>query len=243
MAVAYVQTHTSGTSNASGTTVAATVATADVAAGNLLLLWVGFDNTGAATPIVSSISVPSGETAAWAKVVSHDSASAGSALGCRGELWAIVTTQAWAVAQAVTVTLSAAVTAKVALLKEFSGASVTVRGTAGSGETTTIPPSVSTSGTALVAGDLVIGAAAVESASATLTPDSDTLNGSWASTAQGNVGTGSAGISVITQHKIITATGVQTYNPTSSASTDSGTVIVALTPTAPTSFSGWGIPL
>lgn len=244
MPAAFVQTHTSGTSTTSDTTVAATIATAAVPIGNLLALWVGFDNTATSTPTVSSVSVPAGETATWAKVASHDSSNASAAAGCRGEMWVIVTTQSWAVAQAVTVTLSAAVTAKAVVLKEFSGAAVTVRGTAGTGTSTNTVPTASTSGTALEVGDLVLGGAAFE-AGAAPTADADTLNGSWANTATALAGAANpTGISVITQHKIVTATGAQTYNPTHGAGIDSGAAIVALTPSATSaSFAGWGIPL
>ncbi|HEY8881945.1 MAG TPA: hypothetical protein VIM47_00945 [Dermatophilaceae bacterium] len=233
MAVAFVRNHTSGVTQTGGTTIAATIATADVAIGNVLVAWMAFDNATTTTPTVSGLSKPGGETNSWARIGAVDSANAGSATGVRGEMWAIKTTVAWAVATAVTATLSQSRASKAILLSEFSGVDVTLRGTVGAGNTTnttTSPPTASTSGTALVAGDLVLGGAALDfGSSATVTADADTSNGSWAGAAVASTGNNSSSsVTATVQHKIVTATGVQTFNPTFSASSDAGVVVAAL---------------
>jgi hypothetical protein len=97
----------------------------------------------------------------------------------------------------------------------WTGVDTTLRGTVATGTSTTGSPSVATTGTALVAGDLVIGSVSFEN-SAQMTADADTLNGTWdaivgtfttGGAAATNVGTG-------TQDKVVTATGAQTFNPT-----------------------------
>lgn len=226
----YIRSHTSGISNASGTTVAATIATADVAVGNTLVAWWASDNTDTGTPDVSSISRPAGETNSWVKIAQHDSSTPTSSGGVVGEMWAITTTVVWPVSTAVTVTQSASQSDKIVQLKEFSGVTTTIRGTAGTGTATNSTPTASTSGTALVAGDLVLGGGSFEyGSSGTITGDADTTNGSWAGTVINYTSTGTSGdIGAISQYKVVTATGAQTYNPTHSLSVDSGAAVVAL---------------
>lgn len=244
MAVAHVRNHTAGNSTTAATTIAATVVTADVAAGNLLVAWVVFDNTGTSTPTVSSVSKPGGDGGTWTKLTSFDSPTATAAAGLRGELWGIVTTTAWPVSTAVTATLSASVDDRTILLAEFSGASLTVRHAASASAAAVTTQSVAIS-TGLASGDLVVGASGQEFGGMTWTADTDTINGSWSSAYTTASGTGtSADMSSILQYKIITASGAQTYNPASNQSSDTGTAVVGLAPSAgAASFSGWGIPL
>lgn len=230
MAVSFVLNHNTG--SATSATPTFTLA-GDVAAGNVLVLFAGFDNSGSNLPTVSSIDTPAGETASWslltgARVAANATATAGA--GVIGEMWAIKTTQQWPSGTTVTVTLSASV--KVALLcKEFSGALKTLRGTSGTGVSTAGAPSAVTSGTALVTGDLVVGGAVCEN-SASYTTDIDTTNGSWSTILNAHVGGGAAAAQVeaCLQHKIVTATGVQTYNPAGVTANDAGAVIVSLVP-------------
>jgi len=225
--VQFVRDHTSG-SSASGTAITTTLA-ADVDAGNTLAVWFGFDNTGTSTPTINSVSVPSGETAVWTRVASHNSSTATSGSGVRGELWVIQTTKKWTSGTVITGTLSASPPRSTATCREFSGASVTIRGTAGTGTNASGSPSAATSGAALVAGDLVIGGATFESNTAP-TADADTTNGSWSAKLDGlsNSGTSATSVSSTQQYKIVNAAGVQTYNPTQSS--DSGAAVVGLVP-------------
>lgn len=248
MAVAFVQNHTVGSSNTSDAVVVATIATTDVAVGNLLVAWVSFNNNSATTPNVSSISTMAGETNSWVKIVEHDASNTSATAAVRGELWGITTTVAWTTGTSVTATLTDVNARKTILLQEFSGVGTLIRGTAGTGTSTTNTPTASTSGTALVAGDLVIGAASFETGTAG-SDDTDTTNGSWSAGLTHYAGTTSASTSnirSIMQYKIITATGVQTYNPIGGSSSYSGAVVVALRtqspPTAPTGLTVTGSP-
>lgn len=235
MTIRFVRNHQAINNKVAGTNnMSLTVdATNAVVGGNVLIASISFDNTGTSTPTVSSIAVPSGETASWVQLASADSPQATSAGAIRTEIWGIKTTQGWAAATAVAVTLSASVTAKACVMQEFFGASLNLRGTAGSGTSTAGTPSAATSGTALVAGDLVIGAAGIEGAT-NFTTDTDTTNGSW-STILGAITSGGGGATncgVVQQYKIVTATGVQTYNP-GGGSGDTNAAVVALQPASP----------
>lgn len=223
----FVRDHTPANTKTSGTTVAATVAGADVAIGNVLVIGVVADNLSSTTPTVSSISKPAGDGGTWAKVMGVGSSTATAAGGVVGELWAIKTTTSWPVGTTVTVTLSGAVAAKGVVMREYTNALITARGTAGSGTGTTGAPTSTTAGTAIVAGDLVLGLGVFEN---NVAPgaDADTLNGSWDSGANTFTtgGTAATNVAVIVQHKIPTATGAQTYNPTGLS--DCGACVIAL---------------
>lgn len=82
--------------------------------------------------------------------------------------------------------------------------------TTGSGTTQTI-----TTSAAVSTGELVFGVLGQEG-NGTRTQDSDTLNGSWSTAQSAGAGTTTAGIEIISQYKILTAGGAQTYNPTAS---------------------------
>lgn len=114
-------------------------------ANRIIFLGVTFDNTGTSTPTISSVTVPGGESAAWALYANHDSSSASSAGGVRGEIWAIETTAAWSSFSPL-ITLSAAVTAKDASYGVFSGGSLIVRGSAVSGTSTSGAPTATLNG-------------------------------------------------------------------------------------------------
>lgn len=82
-------------------------------------------------------------------------------------------------------------------------------------------PTVTTSVT-IASGDVVVGYGSAESAD-TWTGDSDTTNGSWSTQQSTGFGSGATGMSVISQAKVVNATGAQTYNPTlTSADTSVG---------------------
>ena len=241
MSVAFVRNHTAGATETNNTTVLAQVATANVAIGNVLVMWASFDNATTTTPTVSSISVMAGETNLWARVASHDASDPTNGNAVRGEMWAITTTVAWTVGTLVSVTFSASLFAKVVLLSEFSGVTTIVRGTAGTGANTSSLPSATTSGTALAVGDLVLGGGSFEYSGVAPTGDTDTAGGPWSavSAAQSGGTTTTTGVTALMQYKVLTALGIQTYNPTLTAVTDSGAVVVALVfvnvaPNAPT---------
>lgn len=195
-----------------------------------------FDNvTNAASPTVTSITKPAGESASWVKLGSVDSSSATGAAGVRTELWGIATTVTWPASTDYTATLSASVSAKTTFTRPFSGVSTTLRGTAPSGTTgaagvsTVGTPTATTAGTAPVIGDLVIGVAGHESNTAPGL-DADTLGGAWISAGSFFTSSGgaAANVGVNLEYKVTTAAGAQTFNPTCSG--DSGVLVLALVP-------------
>jgi hypothetical protein len=85
-----------------------------------------------------------------------------------------------------------------------------VTGAAGTGAASGTP-TVTTS--SITSGDLVIGGGGAESAD-TWAQDGDTSNGSWSAHQHTGFGTGTSGISITSQTKVVTGTATQTYNPT-----------------------------
>lgn len=222
----FVRDHT-GNESASGTGPTVATLAAAVPAGNLLELWVAMDNTGTATPTVSSLSKPGGETANWSRIAQHDSSTATSGSGCRGELWVIKPTQQWASGTTIVATLSASPPKAHGTLREFTNVLTTLRNTAGTGTNATGSPTASTTGTTPVIGDLALGAATFESSTNPIA-DSDTTGGSWST---GLIGSSTGGASAaqlrsIQQYKVLTAASQQTYNPAQSS--DSGAAVAIL---------------
>lgn len=121
----------------------------------------------------------------------------------------------------ITVTFDAANTAECWTLMEVVGSVGTPTFKAqgvGTGSATA-SPTVTTS--SRPSGQMVIGAIFNEHGTAqTPTGDSDTTNGSWSTMQTAEIGTTAAGITIISQRKVVTATGTQTYNPTLGVSSD-----------------------
>lgn len=119
----------------------------------------------------------------------------------------------------ITVTFGTATVAKSWTLTQFSSntvgltADVLSTGINTTGATTT----PSSNATSVTNGNAIFGAMANEG-NATVTADSDTLNGSWSTQQTIANGTGTSGMQVASQFKIVNATGNQTYNLTLSAS-------------------------
>lgn len=72
-------------------------------------------------------------------------------------------------------------------------------------------PTVTTA--SVTQGNCVIGMGGAESAN-TWTGDADTTNGSWSSQQATGFGTGTSGMSITSQTKVVTVSATQTYNPT-----------------------------
>lgn len=113
----------------------------------------------------------------------------------------------------ITVTLGSTTVARAWALHEvLPGANGRVAYVTGGQETaTTGTPSVVTG--SITSGHMVIGAVGREGNEAP-TGDGDSSNGSWSSVLGGRVGTTTSGAQVVTQRKVVTGTGTQTYNPT-----------------------------
>lgn len=206
-------------SNAVSATTVAIVPGTNFTAGSLAVLAVAYDNAGAqgADPYVS-ISDNSGN--AWISRLNAlndpGAANAGSALRVFTSPVGTLTT-----ATTITITFGSNTTNKTWTLTEFvsdtDGGFVDFNNwnsVTGSNTTPSIPITVS-----IETGDAILGAFGSEGI-ATITPDSDTLNGTWSTQQNTSVGTGTGGTEVASQYKIVTAPGSQTYNLTLSATGD-----------------------
>ena len=185
----------------------------------LAVLALAYDNSGTqgADPF-SSINDNAGNT--WTSRLNGlndpGAASAGSTLRIFTSFVASLTTS-----NTITVTFTTNTTAKSWTLTQFSSntanfiADYLSSGTPATGTSTT--PTIAA--LSMTSGDAIFGAMANEG-NATITADSDTTNGSWSTQQTVNNGTGTSGMQVASQYKIVNATGNQTYNLTLSASGD-----------------------
>lgn len=208
MPVALVRSHNTGASVTAATTIAATVATADVPVDRLLVVWAGSRNAAA----VTSLTKPGGETAAWTKVASftHGSGS------ISGELWILKTTVVWPVGTTVTATFASSQQRRAIGLVEYSGVDTVLRGAAGTGTGANGQASASIT-TGLLAGDLVLAGASLAAGDFfdDIALDTDTTNGSWAEVSDSGSRTGfgdTTALNLSLQHKILTGSGTQTFN-------------------------------
>jgi len=182
--------------------------------GDLLVIRVAADNLSGTTPTISAVSDSIASTNTYT-VVSQRVQNTTAAAGVMGALIVSKITQQLPNATLLYVDFSSASTAhKAGYAELYSGVEATQRSTAVSASATSTAASA-VSGT-VNAGDLVIGAVAVESRAAP-TYDADTLNGSWA----GNFnkpsttsGSDTSAVCVNGQYKIATASGAQTFNNT-----------------------------
>lgn len=211
----FVQAHgTSGLgaqSKSAGSTL--TVVNLGVAAGSTLIAVIASDNTSAVLPTLSSLSKPGGESASWT-ITAGAATSSTAAAGVRVAVARIDTTIAWpAGGTDFLFTLSASVTAKAAVVLEFTsvGAFINV-GTSGNSAGGTPTASLVSGDTR--AGGLIVGVGGWET-SAALTADSDTTNGSWSSafTNATSGSTADTNIRAYAQYKITSAAGAQSFNP------------------------------
>lgn len=205
----------------SGNATAATSITitpaSNFTAGALAILCVAYDNSAnQGLDPYSSISDSVGNT--WTPRVNilndPGNANAGSALRIFTSLITTLTT-----ANTITVSFGSSTTAKAWTLTEVTAATGFVPSyVTGTGAIFTSATPTITSGT-INNGDLILGVVGRE-ANGTRTGDADTTNGTWSTAQQTGFGTTTAGQEIISQYKIVNATGTQTYNPTFSTSAD-----------------------
>jgi hypothetical protein len=206
--------------------------TSIIPAGTLLVIGVCADNVAAATPTISSITAVGGGT--WtnrAGATTQSGATATAGAGVFVYAQTLYAASQIASGTAITVTFNASPVAKAVALWGFDQMGQDLlRNTVVSAASTTGVPSAVTAGTALAAGDLVIGIVGTEN-SAIATGDADTLNGSW-STIDGiasAVSTAATNTSIAMQYKVVTATGAQTFNPTGGVA-DTVAIVFAMAP-------------
>lgn len=203
--------------NTTAATSIAIVPGANFASGSMAILALAYDNSGAsgADPF-TSISDNTGNT--WTsrdnRLNDPGAASAGSTLR-------IFTTAVGTLGTGTTITVNfgSSTTAKSWTLTEVTAAVnfIPFFITNGGATGTSTTPTVTTG--SITNGDMVFGAMANEG-NATVTADSDTTNGTWSTQQTVNNGTGTGGMQVASQFKVVNATATQTYNLTLSASGD-----------------------
>jgi hypothetical protein len=185
------------------------------AAGSYAVLCLAYDNSGGsgADPF-SSITDSVGNN--WYSIVrplyDPGAASAGVSLGI---FYSPQNVSALTTGNTITVSFGAnSTTAKAWTLHEITCATGTRVVVAASGNNTGAASGTPTVTTASVPnGGMVIGAGAAESAN-TWVQDGDTTNGNWSAQQSNAAGTGTSGMSITSQRKVVTATATQTYNPT-----------------------------
>lgn len=222
------------TVNASSFTTGAVNASTD----ETIFLALCFDNTNnsVSLPTITSISVPSGETATWTKLAFGDGLTASSGTSIREEVWALRTTQTWAAFQPV-VNFSQATAAKVSMGAVKSGGSLLGRDALPYGAARTSFGSGSVTVANGRSGDLLLAFGASE---AGIVPpaDTDTVNGVWVSEGSSSTNpasTGGGNVCGQLQSKILTADGSQTYN-FSATNADCAAIAILLRP-APTNYA------
>lgn len=204
----------------SGTTLAIT-ANQIIPAGTFLALALTLDNHASTTMATVSLSSSGGGTWTSRAGAIGSGATTTAGTGIFGVLQTCkTTTQISSGATITTVTFGNAVVGKAAVIVGYFGVENTSRNTSGfgAGNSASGAPSATTNstGSAPVAGDLVIGTIHGET-NAAPGADTDTTNGSWG-TVRSFATTGGGGATthcvVGIQHKVITANGNQTYNAT-----------------------------
>lgn len=205
--------------NTTGATTINISPASNFAANSFAVLALAYDNSGGggADPY-SSITDNAGNT--WTPRANGlndpGAASAGSTLRIFTSPVATLNTS-----NTITVTFGSTTTAKSWTLTEFTSDISTQTpaflsaGTSTTGSTTT----PSSNSTITQNGSVIFGAVANEG-NATITADSDTTNGTWSTQQTVNNGTGTGGMQIASQYKIVNATGGQTYNVTLSAAGD-----------------------
>lgn len=193
---------TTGTSLQSGTI------SASVAAGDQVWVLVTADNAG--TSGISSIGVPTdsgGNTYALVKEQNRTSGAAND--GDTAAIYRSIITTALTTSSTITANFSPTTVVKGFLVFKVTGAADTATGTVGgSGTATTYSLATSSMGT-----DTLVMMIVVQAASSAPGADSDTTNGSWTQATYGTSALGAgANLRSRSGYKIVTASGVQTFN-------------------------------
>lgn len=227
MAWTYVADY-GGTGNKSAGTAATATVTANV--NDTLIAVCACDNSSSSGDFADGDITDTGSNS-WTLIAINESNLSSSSAASGAVFFCTVTTALSS--STVSLLPSAGTAGKNFRVYRFTGGSATERGTyvthngdgTGTG-TDTIEH------TAPVAGDLVLGLVAAETAEENnATGDSDTTNGSWSTLRKsGTTGSGSAAnVTALSQYKIVTGTGTQSWAPTWTNS-DWRNLIIALQP-------------
>lgn len=205
-----------GNHNTGATSVACSP-TSNFTAGKMAVLFIAYDNAGSggADPFSSIIdSVGNTWTSRQAILFDPGAASAGIAgriFTCPQDIGQITT--------GTTVTVSFGAVSVVAKAWTFIEVNASVgiatfrTGGTGTGGNQASPNVVTAS---VTSGECAICGVVSETNNA-LTGDSDTTNGSWSTAQTTSAGSGATGVSIITQQKVVTGTGTQSYTATHTA--------------------------
>jgi uncharacterized delta-60 repeat protein len=215
-----------GQSTTSSTTVVITT-NATVPVGDFIVVNVASDNLSATTPTFTATDSAGNTYTTQVQGARNASANAGVA----GAIITAPVTTELASGGTITVTCSGAVVNQAAQASSYRGVGG-LRGIVNIANGASTTASVTSNGSALT-GDLVLGAAAIESRGS-ITFDSDTVNGNWSAghnTISGGGGADASKVQIVDQYKIVTGDGAQTFNLTN-ANTDWVAMIVAFVPRA-----------
>lgn len=204
-------------SGASPTTVATTTA---LAVGNALFVLMAYDNSGAsgADPLTAFAVAPAAGAMTGASVqtgLNAPGAVASGGLAIRANSYAVTTAipSGTNISISWTGTVVARAIAMVKVSSNVGGSAVyrTNSGATGTNVVASAAPSLVTP--SVTSGELVLGWGGIENG-INAGSDSDTLNGTWSAA----ITSFTTGMAVTVQTKTVTATGAQTFNPTSPAS-------------------------
>lgn len=209
---------TTATSTTSSGTLEITGVSASV--GDMLVVMLACDNTGANGTPPTVTCTDSGGNTYTSRVNNWRSATSVPNDGVANRAFTSSITTALS-GGTITLSLDPNTTAKTALVKKIApdaGEEVTYGTNAGNSSTSTLP-TVTTS--SITNGHTVIGFVGIET-NENIFSDSDTTNGTWSTqqTELSNTGTVFGSVRIASQHKTVTATATQTYNPTTANTRD-----------------------
>jgi hypothetical protein len=211
---------------AGGSTSLVITTTAAIAVDDLIVVRVAADNLNATTPTFTCTDSGNNVYTTHAQRATNATAASGVA----GAIMCAYASTAISTGGTITVVLSSATPAhRAAYATSFTGANNTLRATPTAAATGTTAAVSSGASSTVSSGDLVLGWSAIEGNNTT-TGDADTLNGTWStlvSVSSAAGGTAASRVQVNGQHKIVTASGAQTYDNTTTA-TDwvAGTIVM-----------------
>lgn len=210
-----------GTHNTSATTFTLSPAS-NFGAGSMAVFVIAADNSNTNGTGFSTFTVTDTLGNEWTRRITPLYDPGAPNAGVTGALFTMERGGSLTTGTVLTVTFNVICTAKAWTLMEVtptSGYCITyVTGGVNAGAATTAPTVTTGS---ITSGNMVIGGLFNEYGTAqTVTQDGDATNGSWSAQQTAEIGTTTAGQTVSSQRKVVTATATQTFNPTLGVSSD-----------------------
>lgn len=215
--------------NAGGGTTITITPTGNLAASSIAYILISLDNSTTGGGQQGSLTVTDTKGNTWTRRISD--IVTGGAANAGVEAASFDTTQnggALTTGDTITVSWTTAATAKTVMLLEITG-TPQYSASSSSAASATSSPTITTS--TLATDTLIIGSLHIEQGSNTVvTDDGDSSNGSWSAGARQTQGTTStSSSSTFYQYKQTTGSGTQTFNPTTSTTSDQVIAWVAYT--------------